>query len=132
MTSCGRMRLPPSSACCIPPRLTQIEKRTKPPPAVNTHVISAAHSMAPPFRSRSIAELTKIGVARLGGLTSVDVLDREALVGRDDQDALSLRDRAYDLACEAEHGPLVRVAVADDELPTAVGEPREDSAERLT
>src|SRR4051794_38604201 len=44
MINGGLMRLP--AACdFIPPRASQIDRRTKPPPAVSTHVINAAHSI---------------------------------------------------------------------------------------
>src|SRR5919109_4647050 len=41
----GRMRRPDSRCCRTPPRVTQMERRTNPPPAVKTQVMSAAHSM---------------------------------------------------------------------------------------
>src|ERR671934_376158 len=44
----GRIFVPGSRPCRIPPRPSQIESRTKPPPAVTTHAISAAHSIFPP------------------------------------------------------------------------------------
>src|SRR5690349_15036572 len=52
----GRMRLPASRACCMPPRATQIESRTKPPAAVRIQRMRANHSMVPPqsLGSRSV------------------------------------------------------------------------------
>src|SRR5213082_3397804 len=47
----GRIRLPPSCCWRIPPRINQIESSTKPPPAVITQAISAAHFITPPFGS---------------------------------------------------------------------------------
>src|SRR5205823_11270474 len=42
---------PGVSPCRMPPRDSQIESSTKPPPAVTTHAISAAHLILhPPFR----------------------------------------------------------------------------------
>src|SRR5206468_2251567 len=41
----GRIFVPGSRPCCIPPRESQIAKSTNPPPAVTTHAISAAHSI---------------------------------------------------------------------------------------
>ena len=46
MISGGRMRLPAPACCRMPPRASQIESKTKPPPAVTTQVISAAHFIA--------------------------------------------------------------------------------------
>src|ERR671934_1263208 len=43
MISGGRIRFPASRCCCMPPRASQIDKSTNPPPAVTTHVIKAAH-----------------------------------------------------------------------------------------
>src|SRR5919204_863328 len=45
----GRILLPPSPSCRIPPRISQIESSTKPPPAVMTQVTSAAHFIVSPF-----------------------------------------------------------------------------------
>src|SRR5919197_2187926 len=42
----GLTGLPPSRPCRIPPRASQIVRRTKPPPAVSTHAMSAAHFIA--------------------------------------------------------------------------------------
>src|ERR671926_450424 len=42
----GLIRSPPSRCCCIPPRASQIVRSTKPPPAVSTHAMSAAHFIA--------------------------------------------------------------------------------------
>src|SRR5205085_9819790 len=44
----GRIRL--LASCCwrIPPRISQIESSTKPPPAVITQAINAAHFITPP------------------------------------------------------------------------------------
>src|SRR4051794_8086518 len=42
----GRIR--PRSRCVIPPFLSQIVNSTKPPPAVRTHAINAAHFISPP------------------------------------------------------------------------------------
>src|SRR5437773_6258497 len=39
----GRIRLPASCCWRIPPRISQIESSTKPPPAVITQAINAAH-----------------------------------------------------------------------------------------
>src|SRR5919206_706588 len=39
----GLIRLPPSRPCRIPPRASQIVSKTKPPPAVSTQAMSAAH-----------------------------------------------------------------------------------------
>src|SRR3954464_2014441 len=41
----GRILVPPSRPCRMPPRESQIDSRMKPPPAVRTHAISAAHSI---------------------------------------------------------------------------------------
>src|SRR5262245_43571775 len=41
----GRIREPASALCRMPPRESQIVRRTKPPPAVTIHAISAAHSI---------------------------------------------------------------------------------------
>src|SRR2546423_10685527 len=54
----GRIRLPPSCCCCIPPRINQIESSTKPPPAVITHAMSAAHFITPPFGFGSASKLS--------------------------------------------------------------------------
>src|SRR5437588_9343641 len=45
----GRIRLPPACCCRIPPRISQIESSTKPPPAVITQAINAAHIITPPL-----------------------------------------------------------------------------------
>src|SRR5436305_9076844 len=45
----GRIRLPASCCCRIPPRISQIESSTKPPPAVITQAINAAHFITPPL-----------------------------------------------------------------------------------
>src|SRR5438105_4361496 len=45
----GRIRLPASCCWRIPPRISQIESSTKPPPAVITQAINAAHFITPPF-----------------------------------------------------------------------------------
>src|SRR6059058_1936648 len=45
----GRIRLPASCCWRIPPRINQIESSTKPPPAVITQAISAAHFITPPL-----------------------------------------------------------------------------------
>src|SRR5437588_13126806 len=45
----GRIRLPASCCWRIPPRMSQIESSTKPPPAVITQAISAAHFITPPL-----------------------------------------------------------------------------------
>src|SRR5947207_696774 len=45
----GRIRFPPSCCWPMPPRISQIESSTKPPPAVSTQVISAAHFITPPL-----------------------------------------------------------------------------------
>src|ERR687888_1905296 len=42
----GLIRPPPSRPCCIPPRASQMVRSTKPPPAVSTHAMSAAHFIA--------------------------------------------------------------------------------------
>src|SRR5919204_2657842 len=42
----GLIRPAPSRACCMPPRARKIVSRTKPPPAVTTHAMSAAHFIA--------------------------------------------------------------------------------------
>src|SRR6266545_379177 len=47
----GRIRLPASCCWRIPPRLSQIDSRTTPPPAVMTQATSAAHFIAPPLDS---------------------------------------------------------------------------------
>src|SRR4051812_29730771 len=52
----GRIRLPTSDCWRIPPRISQIESSTKPPPAVITQAISAAHFITPPFDSRRRAK----------------------------------------------------------------------------
>src|SRR6059058_1932902 len=49
----GRIRLPASCCWRIPPRINQIESSTKPPPAVITQAISAAHFITPPLDRRS-------------------------------------------------------------------------------
>src|SRR4051794_38256879 len=41
----GRILDPPSPPCRMPPRESQIARRTKPPPAVSNHAINAAHSI---------------------------------------------------------------------------------------
>src|SRR5207237_3322610 len=43
----GRIRLPASCCWRIPPRISQIESSTKPPPAVISQAISAAHFITP-------------------------------------------------------------------------------------
>jgi hypothetical protein len=48
MISGDRILDSPFPRCFIPPRASQIESRTKPPPAVITHAISAAHFIVPP------------------------------------------------------------------------------------
>src|SRR6266852_1744889 len=48
----GRIRLPASCCWRMPPRLSQIESSTKPPPAVITQVMSAAHFITPPLVCR--------------------------------------------------------------------------------
>src|SRR2546425_7827114 len=45
----GRIRLPASCCWRIPPRISQIESSMKPPPAVITQAISAAHFITPPL-----------------------------------------------------------------------------------
>src|SRR5439155_15551639 len=45
----GRIRLPASCCWRIPPRISQIESSTKPPPAVITQAINAAHFITPPL-----------------------------------------------------------------------------------
>src|SRR5881227_3691422 len=45
----GLIRLPASCCWRIPPRISQIESRTKPPPAVITQAINAAHFITPSF-----------------------------------------------------------------------------------
>src|SRR6266536_1414327 len=45
----GRIRLPASRCLRMPPRISQIESSTKPPPAVITQAINAAHFIAPPL-----------------------------------------------------------------------------------
>src|SRR5215475_1882551 len=45
----GRIRDPPSAPWRMPPRASQIESKTKPPPAVMTQAISAAHFIASSF-----------------------------------------------------------------------------------
>src|SRR6266542_3990387 len=48
--SAGLILVPGSRPCRMPPRASQIDSRTKPPPAVAIHAIKAAHSIAsPPF-----------------------------------------------------------------------------------
>src|SRR3954453_3425410 len=64
MISGGRIRLPPSAAWRMPLRDSQIANSTKPPPAVRTQVISAAHSIetAPRFaRPRLCKHLNETG-----------------------------------------------------------------------
>src|SRR5205807_1224750 len=82
----GRIRLPASCSWRIPPRISQIESSTKPPPAVITQAMSAAHFITPPLvrtreQSRSLENdrlytawqyLSSIGMA-----TSLSVADRE-------------------------------------------------------
>src|SRR5262245_50863600 len=70
----GRILDPASRADCMPPRETQIESRTKPPPAVRIHAMSAIHSMVPPrsFGDRgTYAQIRRISAAPL-------VRDRQA------------------------------------------------------
>src|SRR5438045_8206676 len=52
----GRIRLPASCCCRIPPRISQIESSTKPPPAVITQAINAAHFITPPLFAPSERE----------------------------------------------------------------------------
>src|SRR3954467_4833324 len=53
----GRIRLPASCCCFIPPRISQIESNTKPPPAVISQAMSAAHFMSAPLGSSRRAEV---------------------------------------------------------------------------
>src|SRR5919198_3569779 len=41
----GRIFVPGSRPCCMPPRESQVASKTNPPPAVATHAINAAHSI---------------------------------------------------------------------------------------
>src|SRR5512133_2119556 len=50
----GRILIPASRCCCMPPLDNQIDSRKKPPPAVAIHAISAAHSISPPPFDRCI------------------------------------------------------------------------------
>src|SRR5215217_4652335 len=47
----GRMRSPAARPSRSPPRPIQMLSRMKPPPAVSTHAINAAHSIAPPSQT---------------------------------------------------------------------------------
>src|SRR5438874_535512 len=61
----GRIRLPASCCCRIPPRISQIESSTKPPPAVITQAINAAHFITPPlFASASERLAQKLSLYR--------------------------------------------------------------------
>src|SRR5262245_21876051 len=89
----GRILDPGSRACCMPPRATQSDSRTKPPAAVRSHAMSAIHSMVPPrlWGSRSLCPLRPVfshanAEASLAmppessSLTAPAVRDREAPV----------------------------------------------------
>src|SRR5207248_11386464 len=64
----GRIRLPASCCCRIPPRISQIESSTKPPPAVITQAISAAHFITPPLfasASETLAQSDRLYTATM-------------------------------------------------------------------
>src|SRR4051812_24050116 len=117
MISGGRIRLPPSPVWRMPPRDSQIAKSTKPPPAVMTQVISAAHSIESALRfacQRLCKHLNETGadvwpapvryrlcsvaaaVVRPATTVAVAVLDAEPREGEDtvDRDSARLDERA--------------------------------------
>src|SRR5438270_4891752 len=55
----GRIRLPASCCWRIPPRISQIESSTKPPPAVITQAINAAHFIYASLVSSASETLTR-------------------------------------------------------------------------
>jgi len=55
---------PASAPCRIPPRASQIQSKTKPPSAVITHVISAAHRI-PPFLPAASDPINKSAAAEI-------------------------------------------------------------------
>src|SRR3954471_2241928 len=58
----GRIRLPASCCCFIPPRISQIESNTKPPPAVISQAMSAAHFIDASFRVVTASRVTRLRV----------------------------------------------------------------------
>src|SRR5438046_6026945 len=61
----GLIRLPASCCWRIPPRISQIDSSTKPPPAVITQAIKAAHFITPPlFASASERFAQKLSLYR--------------------------------------------------------------------
>src|SRR4051812_37449153 len=60
----GLIRLPVSPCCRIPPRESQIESRTKPPPAVKSQVISAAHFIGENLLVGQVLGLTAAGACK--------------------------------------------------------------------
>src|SRR5436190_1912584 len=74
----GRIFVPGVPSCRMPLRDSQIASSTKPPPAVTTHAISAAHFILPPFPlTGSATELPAPAVCQRGPSVTPEGLGRQ-------------------------------------------------------
>src|SRR5437763_6724351 len=79
----GRIFVPGVPSCRMPPRDSQIASSTKPPPAVTTHAISAAHFILPPFSAYgSVTELPAPAVCQRGPSVAAEGLRSQPDAGR--------------------------------------------------
>src|SRR5436190_13916749 len=88
----GRIRLPASCCWRIPHRSSQIQSRTKPPPAVITQTINPAHFITPPLfasASETLAQRDRLYTANMY-LSSIRMAARPPVAEREQDAAVGI------------------------------------------